>query len=81
MSERSLIGTSLKTLTTELNLMRINYIFYEKKVNASLIFEKGKKGIHTYTGKKPIRDLKLRQCCKERRFISFLIYYFHINQI
>lgn len=43
MSERSLIGTLLKTLTTELNLMRINSTFYEKKVNASLILEKGGK--------------------------------------
>ena len=56
MSERSLIGSSIKTLTTQLKLMRINLAFMRKR--SMLDLRKGKKGIHTR--RKPIRDLKLR---------------------
>lgn len=53
------MGTSMKTLTTQLNLMRINSPFMRKRSMPAWSWKKKEKKEFTHTWTKPIRELKL----------------------
>lgn len=68
-----------KNINYEIKLNENKFYLYEKKVNASLISEKEKEKKNTHIGRKPIRDLKLRQRCTERSFYQLSNYYFQFE--
>ena len=49
----------MKTLTTQLNLMRINSLFIRERSMLAWSWEKKKKKEFTHTWRKPIREVKL----------------------